>query len=412
MIRGSALAIVLIAAAFTYWRPLRRVRIALGFHHLVATGHVFLVLGFLLGLVLGEEQLPFTEDLSPIVALVAGWIGFATGMRFDLRILRTVPRRAFFVALVPAVSAGLAIGAGAAGLLLYLGTDTTQAGAAAVVLAAVAASSGPTLVSMIRARRPGRSSEARPVLRLIEFSAGIDDLVVVLLAMVAFGVFRLGAPGWTPVLWLLAATGGGGLLGGVTWLFLGGRATEGERLLLGIGMLIFIAGFAGWLYFSPAAVAAIAAMVLVNLPGERMTRLFDAVRRVERPAVVLLMAVIGFHLTGRVTWIFFPLVLGLTAVRLLCKRWAGALVSSVSVMSGLRTGRNWADGLAPQGTLSLLVALGLFYVWQDDLSRTVLAAVTVASVINETLAPWLFLRLLKGITRTPLVSNAAGEQGA
>lgn len=404
--RGSALAIVLLAAAFTYWRPLRRVRIALGFHHLVATGHVFLVLGFLLGLVLGDNRLTFTEDLSPIVALVAGWTGFATGMRFDMRILRTVPRRAFVVALAPAVSAGVVIGGGAALLLRYWGAGPVETGAASLVIAAVAASSGPTLVSMIRARRPGRSSEARPVLRMIEFAAGVDDLLVVFLAMIAFAFFRTGATGSESVWWLLAATGGGALLGVVTWLFLGGKATQDERLLLGIGMLVFIAGFAGWLYFSPAAVAAIAAMVLVNLPGHRMAQLFDAVRRVERPAVILLMAVIGFHLTGKITWIFFPLVFALTTIRLFCKRFAGALVSSGAVMSGLRTGRHWADGLAPQGTLSLLVALAFFHVWQDDLSRTVLAAVTVASVINETIAPWLFLRLLRGITGEKGITSA------
>jgi hypothetical protein len=247
---------------------------------------------------------------------------------------------------------------------------------------------------------------------MIEFSAGIDDLVVVLLAMLAFAMFRTTAEPVGPVLLLATAMGGGALLGGATWLFLGGRATEDERLLLGLGMLVFIAGFAGWLHFSPAAVAAIAALVLVNLPGDRMAQLIDAVRRVERPAVVVLMAVTGFHVTGRITWIFFPLVFALTLVRLACKRWAGALVARVPTTPGLTTSRCWGDGLAPQGTLGLMVTLSFFHVWRDDISRTVLAAVAVASIINEIIAPWLFVRLLKGIM-DPLETTArAGREEA
>jgi hypothetical protein len=127
-------------------------------------------------------------------------------------------------------------------------------------------------------------------------------------------------------------------------------------------MLVFIAGFAGWLHFSPAAVAAVAAMVLVNLPGDRMAQLLDAVRRVERPAVIILMAVTGFHVTGRITWIFFPLVVALTIFRLACKRWAGALVARLPTMPGLTTSRCWGDGLAPQGTLGLMVTLSFYHV--------------------------------------------------
>lgn len=397
--QGLALAIILVAVALTYWRPLKRVRTALGLNHLLATGHAFLVLGFLLGLVFGEREMPLASDLDPIVALVAGWVGFATGMRFDLRVLRTVPLKAFAVALFPAIATAVVVGGLGCAVLLYSGTGSIEAFAAGLVLAAAAASSGLTLVAMVRARRPGRSSRVRPVLRMIEFSAGIDDIGVVLFAMLAFAMFRASAEPVSP-LWLIAvATGGGALLGGVTWLLLGGKATADERLLLGLGMLAFIAGFAGWLHLSPAAVAAISAMVLVNLPGERMAQLVHAVKRVERPAVVILMAVIGFHITGKITWIFFPLVFALTILRLACKRWSGAMVAGVATATqGLRTSRRWGDGLVPQGMLGLMVTLSFYHVWRDDVSRTVLAAVAAASLINEIAAPWLLVRLLRGIT--------------
>lgn len=402
MAKSIGLALLLVVVAATYWRPLRRLRVALGVDYLLATGHVFLILGAVAGLVFGERTSPIAEDAGPVVALAAGWVGFATGMRFDARVLRTVPPKVFAVALLPALVAAGVVAAVSAVVMIAAGQDAERARGAALVLGAVAASSGPTIVAVLRHRRAGRSSVARPVLRMIEFSAGVDDIVLVVLAMLAFALFR---PIGDPVAsgWLLAlAFGGGAVLGAVTWLFLGGSATADERLLLGLAMLAFTAGFAGWLYFAPAAVAAISAIVLVNLPGDRMERLVEAVRRVERPAVVILMIVIGFHVTGGVTWMFWPLLGAMTLVRIVAKR-AGSLgiAGGLPDASGMRTRRGWGAGLAPQGVLGLMVALSFFHVWQDDLARTVLAAVAAASIVNELLAPWLLLRLLRALSAAP-----------
>lgn len=409
---GLALAVVLALFAFTYWRPLRRVRTALGISHLVSTGHAFLVLGAVLGLALAERRASIVDDLSPFLAFVAGWVGFATGMRFDLRVLRTIPGSVAMVALMPALVAALTVGALGRAVLVFAGTPPAEASAAALVLAASAATSGPTLVALVQARKPGRSSKARPVLRMIEFSAGLDDLVVIALAIAAFALFRTGdetlGSGWL----VAVSLGGGAILGAVAWLFSGGQAHEDERLLLGLAMLAFTSGFAGWLYLSPAAVTAICAAVLVNLPGGRAALLLRAVRRVERPAVVILMTVIGTHVTGPMTWVFWPLLVTMTLVRLVSKRVAGQMVAgSVSEARGLSTCKRWGDGLAPQGILGLVVALSLFDVWQDDVARTILGAVAVASVVNEILATWLLVQLLRGIEHGSLGARHSEKSG-
>ena len=356
MVQWLVVAAALAVVALTFWRPLRRLGTALGAGHLLSTGHAFVALGALLGLAFGRSTEPLVDDLRPIVAFVAGWVGFATGMRFDLRVVGQVPGRVLAVALVPAVAAALAVGAAGASTLIAIGTDPMQAAAGGLVLAAAAASSGPTLVAVLRGRRAGRSARARPVLRMIELSAGVDDLVVVVLAMIAFALFRSGAEPIAPI-WLLAAGSAGGvLLGATTWLFLGGRASEDERLLLGLAMLAFTAGFAGWLHLSPAGVTAIAAMTLVNMRGRRMKLLLRAVRRVERPAVVILMTVIGFHATRHSTWMVLPLAACMTVVRLCAKRWSADAAArwsadGIDSASHLATCRRWGDGLAPQGIL-------------------------------------------------------------
>jgi hypothetical protein len=399
MTTGIIVIVILVVLAVSFWRPLGRVRTAMGLAHLLSTGHAFLIFGYLLGLAVGgHDAAPDEGDLgiAPIIALVAGWVGFATGMRFEVRVLRTVPGRAFGVAMAPALAAAAVVGPAGYGVLALFGVEQTLALGAATVLAAAAASSGPTLAAILRTRRPGRWAQTRASLRMVEFSAGIDDVVVVALAVLGFALFRPVAEPLAPVAQIAVAGGGGALLGVVAWLFLGGQASEDERLLLGLAMLAFTAGFASWLLSSPAAVTAITAVVLCNLLGGRSAKLFQAVRRVERPAVVILMTAIGFRLAGPLSWIVAPLVLVMTLLRLVAKHATGQLVTGpIPRAPGLAASPGWALGLVPQGMLGLMVALSFLAVWRDEIARSVLAAVAIASLINELVAPLLLARALR-----------------
>ena len=407
MPKGLLLLLILVAIAVTFWRPLRNVRAALGVGHLLATGHAFLVLGVLLGLSVAGSPASYAEDLRPIVAFAAGWVGFATGMRFELRVLRTVPLRAFGVAIVPALAAAAVVCVASAFALDAAGAPDSVTFGGALVLAAVSASSGPTLAAIVRARRAGRAVHTRSVLQMIELSAGFGDLVVIVLALLAFTLFRTSAEPVAPAILLALALGGGATLGLVTWLFLGGRASDDERLLLGLAMLAFVAGFAGWLHVSPAAVAAVSAMVLVNLPGQRMALLLRAVRRTERPAVVILMIAIGFHSAGQLHWVLALLVLALTALRLGAKVLAGDLVlGKIPGAPGLVARRRWGYGLVPQGTLALMVALSFYHVWGDVHARSILAAVALASLLNEVIGQWLVLRLVRRLAQREAAARA------
>jgi hypothetical protein len=304
---------------------------------------------------------------------------------------------------MPSIAAALVVGPAAFALLTFAPVPRMMAIAAAMVLAGAAACSGPSLAAIVRGRRAGRASQVRSVLRMIELSASVDDLLLVLLVLVAFPLFR-GDFGVAATVFA-AGVVGGAAFGGVTWLFLGGTAGEDERLLLGLAMLAVIAGFAEWLSLSPAGVAATSAAVLVNLPGERMSRLVSAVKRVERPAVVILMTMIGLRITGDLSWIFAPLVVLFTLVRVAVKAWAGAWLQGAA--PGVRSTRRWGLGLAPMGTLGMVVVLGVSQAWQHELARTLLAAAAAASLLSEIIAPWLMLRLLRTIGMSAARSTAA-----
>jgi hypothetical protein len=248
---------------------------------------------------------------------------------------------------------------------------------------------------------------------MIEFSAGVDDIVVVVLAVLAFALFRSEPDSMAPLWFVAISLLGGALLGAITWLFLGGRAGADERMLLGLAMLAFVAGFAGWLHLSPAGVAAVAAVVLVNLPGERMAQLVETVHRVERPAVVILMTVIGFHASGSQSWLVLPMILVLTVVRWAVKRVVGrSLAGPIRRAPGLVASRRWGDGLVPQGTFGLMVCLSFFHVWRDDVSLAVLAAVAGASLLNELAGVWLLLALVRDrLARRAIIGGRVQLEG-
>ena len=396
----AALVGLVVLLAVSFWAPLRSVRRALAIAHLVASGYVFLVLGVIVGLAVGAaEERPLVGELGPIIAFAAGWVGFASGSRFEYRVLRTVPATAYGRALAPALAAAVVTGGVSLAVLVLADAPVPQAIAGALCLAAAAASAGPTLAAVLRAPRARRSRDAAAMLRMIEFSSGIADGLVVLLALLAFTLVRPGVEPSAPAVILAVSAGGGVVLGAALWLFLGGRASDDERMLLGLGMLAMIAGFGAWLHVAPAAIAAIAGAVLANLPGARSEVLVRAVRRVERPVVVILMAVIGMYVAGARSWQVAVLVGVMTAVRLGAKVIAeGRPQRALEGAASLGAPGEWALGLAPQSILGLVVALGFFQVWRDDIGRTVLGAAAFGGLINEILGPWLLLRALRRVS--------------
>jgi hypothetical protein len=288
------------------------------------------------------------------------------------------------------------VGGALAAVLLVAGFDAVESIAIAGILGSAAGASGSTVVAVLRRRRAGRAAKTRPLLRMIELSAGLDEAVVIVAGLLLFSLARPATgESVSPQTILAVAAGGSMLLALVTWLLLGGSAGDSERLLLGLGILVFAAGFGDWLLVSPAVITAIVAAVLTNLPGGRFDLLWRAVRRVERPAVVLLMLFVGFAAVGPLHWVVVPMFLAMTGLRLAGKWWGGSLVASDVGAPGLSAGPGWGLGLVAPSNLGLIVVLSLMTVWGDELARSALAATAGASLVNELVAPRLLARLVR-----------------
>jgi hypothetical protein len=83
-------------------------RYAALFNDLVATGAPYVLLGALLGPGLGVLDVTGMHLLEPLLALGIGWIGAAFGARIEWRMLRTVPRRVWWMGLALALPVFLA----------------------------------------------------------------------------------------------------------------------------------------------------------------------------------------------------------------------------------------------------------------------------------------------------------------
>src|SRR5690606_19640140 len=93
--------------------------------------------------------------------------------------------------------------------------------------------------------------------------------------------------------WLLLTVGLGGTLGLLCYLVFK-RPQEGpEFVVLTLGAIAFSAGLAGYLRLSPVVVAFLAGICLTALPEAYRDRIRSALRRLERPILLLSLIVIG-----------------------------------------------------------------------------------------------------------------------
>lgn len=285
----------------------------------------------LLGIILGPGAVPgigfldgsVLRSLAPVTALAIGWIGAGLGARFEWRSVRRISRRAWLLAALPSGAAFGAVALGAWMLtraLPALAAAWTPRLAAILMLAAVAAVSGPGVVALVAREAGLRRSTARGLV----LAASLETLVGALLFFVPVALHR--GDGLTTIAFAV----GSAALVGVAFLSLMRVWPAGADI--GFAVLATLAFGAGVGYatgLSPFVVCALAAVVIVHAspPARR-----HAIRRVlaewERPVVAVLLVITGALLTLPTAWILLAVPF-LAAARAAAK-WA-------AVRYGVRT---------------------------------------------------------------------------
>jgi hypothetical protein len=353
----------------------------LGISQVITAGFPFVLLGlFARSPAVNLLSDALLAELSPLLRVGLGCIGFVAGFRFSaqFRVQPSPPvvRLAAWATLVPFASVVGLCGA----LLLALSRGAGEPWRDpvfvrdAIILGTAGAMTARTSTEIFRALDVERVL-AR-VLRLEEL-AGILGLAIVA------SYFRSADEVWhlPGTAWLLLTVGLGTTLGFIAYAILQ-RPREGpEFVVVTLGTIGFGAGIAGYLRLSPVVVCFIAATCVGLLPLEHKERLRTALRRLERPVYLLSLIVIGalWQVDDARGWLLIPVF---TAARLIGK-WLGT--SAGARYSGIDLSRDERQVLAvsPMGPLAVAIVVNAQLLYPAASMSPIVAAVIGGAIATE-----------------------------
>ncbi|HET8933031.1 MAG TPA: hypothetical protein VFN67_06320, partial [Polyangiales bacterium] len=327
----------------------------LGISQVITAGFPFVVLGLVarhpsVG-ILDDQVL---GDLSPLLRIGLGCIGFAAGFRFSTTFEPDAAsgyvRTAAYASGIPFVFV-----AGLCGIvLLWTGGGISAAALRdpvflrdALILGTAGAMTATSTAEVFRAD----ARALRQVLQLEEL-AGIIGLAFVAAYFRPTQEYGWQLPGTA---WLLVTIGLGAFLGMITLLVMR-RPKEGpEFVVLTLGMIAFASGTGGFLRLSPVVVAFLAGTCLALLPPLHKQWIAVALRRLERPIYLLSLVVIGalWQVDDWRGWLLVPVF---TIARLVGKHIGVALGLRQSSLE-LSSKQKQALSIAPIGTLAIAIVV-------------------------------------------------------
>lgn len=377
---------LLTLAALAYAAALPRVRRMeeiLGISQVITAGFPFVLLGMVARLpaigILTDEVL---GQISPLLRLGLGWLGFVVGFRFHARFFVDLPSgSARLVALVTSVPFILVLGA--TGVLLFLSTGIGPEALAdpvfvrdALILGTAGAMAAATATRVLP---PGPSSERLTRVVRLEELAGIIGLAIVA------AYFR---PSGTQVTWqlpgaawLFLTIGLGATIALVVYGVLQRAATGPEFSVLTLGSVSFAAGIAGYLHLSSVVVAFIAGAILANAPGKHTVRLGETLERLERPIYLVSLVVIG-ALWNIFDWRGWVLVPVFVAARLAGK-WLGARIWNAASEFELSSTERSALVFAPIGSLAIAIVVNAQLLYPGGSISLIVSAVIGGAIVTE-----------------------------
>jgi hypothetical protein len=345
---------------------LLRTRSALGMAPSLTPAVIFLPVGFLLGpRALGVLSPGVLGRLDVAVTLALAVLGVIVGVALG-RVLRSAIRLFAAASLESAITIGAVAGATAYFAVetgLPLGAPVT---ALAVALGLCASASSAT----------SADPDSEPAAAVVTRVADLDDVLPIVLAMVAFAWLPTGTDRDPTTAMLLPLLGGAGV-GVIGWLLFERAESGAERTVFVLGALALAGGIAAYARVSPLAVGLIAGYIWTVAPGRADRIVQDDLRKVQHPLVVLLLVSAGALWVPSIVavWLVGPYLLFRLAGKV-----AGAWVSSwfVDVRAG-----DLAAYLMPPGVLAIALALNARQILPVEAGEVLLSAVAIGTAAFE-----------------------------
>lgn len=357
----------------------------LGISQVITAGFPFVLLGVLSrnGSV-GILTDPILAELSPLLRLGLGWIGFVAGIRFDTRMFQGLPARTLRVVTLSTIFP-FAFVVGASALLLFAFSEGPIELRDPVLLrdALILGTAG-AMTAVTSTRRLGRSDRGRSEQgRVLSRVIRLEELAGMLGLLFVAAFFRPLNQSWQMpgTAWMLLTIGLGATAGLLIYAILQRRSAGADFLVLTLGSISFVAGAAGYLLLSSVVVAFIAGVLLANFPGAYHERLRDMLFRVERPIYLVSLFIIGalWQVEDWRGWVLMPVFM---ALRLLGK-WLGTTLALAHDDLGLDGAERRAIAMPPLGPLAIAIVTNALLLYPGGSISLIVSAVIGGGVLTE-----------------------------
>lgn len=352
----------------------------LGISQVITAGLPFIALGMIARLPsVGILTDPVLIELSPLLRIGLGSVGFVAGFRFDARLFQGLPRGtasiAFLSTLMPALTVTVAT---APLLLVFSGAEWASVRDPVFVRDALllATAGAMTARSAIRMHEElGKDSVGARIIRLEEL-AGVAGLALVASFFREAGGWQL--PG---MMWLLLTIGLGTALGLLFYAILAATPRGPDFLAVTLGAIAFVAGAAGYVHLSSVAVAFVAGVILANFPGTFQQPLRDMLKRIERPIYLLALIVIGalWNVADWRGWVLMPVFM----VARLAGKWLASVIAARDKQMPITPEEGRTLAISPLGALAIAIVVNAQLLYPGGSISLVVSAVIGGGVLTE-----------------------------
>jgi Kef-type K+ transport system membrane component KefB len=352
----------------------------LGISQVITTGFPFVICGVLArSSSVGILSDAVLAEISPLLRLGLGWIGFVAGIRFDTRMLQGLPVRTLRIVTLTTLFP-FAFLVGACALLLFAFQDQALGLGDPVFLrdALILGTAG-AMAAVTSTRALSHESPAGVLARVVR----LEELAGMIgLAFVA-AFFRPHSASWQMpgTAWLLLTIGLGATAGVLIYAILQRRTERPDFLVLTLGSISFAAGAASYLLLSSVVVAFIAGVLLANFPGNYHERLREMLFRLERPIYLLSLFIIGalWQVGDWRGWVLMPVFMSLR----LAGKWLGTRLALRHAELELGAEERRAIAMPPLGPLAIAIVTNALLLYPGGSISLIVSAVIGGGVLTE-----------------------------
>jgi Kef-type K+ transport system membrane component KefB len=352
----------------------------LGISQVITTGFPFVICGVLarsnsVG-ILSDAVL---AEISPLLRLGLGWIGFVAGIRFDTRMFQGLPARTLrIVTLTTLFPFALLVGA-CAGLLFLFHDQALGLGDPVFLRDALILGTAGAMTAVTSTRAGSREGAGNVLARVIR----LEELAGVIGLLFVAAFFRPQGASWQMpgTAWVLLTIGLGATAGVLIYAILQRRMERADFLVLTLGSISFAAGAASYLLLSSVVVAFIAGVLLANFPGSYHERLREMLFRLERPIYLLSLFIIGalWQVGDWRGWVLMPVFMSLR----LAGKWLGTRLALVDAELPLGVEERRAIAMPPLGPLAIAIVTNALLLYPGGSISLVVSAVIGGGVLTE-----------------------------